>query len=133
MPDYTLDQTATAFIEHLRQAGKKERTLYTYNKDLELIGSYFGVEKKLTNILIPHVSKFLKSDDLLKLKNGKDRAKPTIDKTMRVFRMMLSWARDEGMINTLPFRKELSLGRSLKKEKDDVSKQPNTSEAPAEA
>ncbi len=133
MTDGTLNQTATAFIEHLRQAGKKERTLYTYNKDLELIASYFGVEKKLTNILIPHVSKFLKSDDLRKLRNGKDRAKPTIDKTVRVFRMMLVWAQDNGLVNNLPLPKDMPMGRSLNKEKSNGQSQRNAPEAPVEA
>jgi hypothetical protein len=34
MTEHSFEQTAKDFIDYLRQAGKKERTLYTYSKDL---------------------------------------------------------------------------------------------------
>ncbi len=37
MREMTIHETTTAFIAHLRENGKKERTLYTYRKDLDLI------------------------------------------------------------------------------------------------
>ena len=86
----TLHEAAKAYIEHLRTQGKTERTLYTYGKDFEQIEAFFGPERKLTSILVPHVGKFFKSDALLKLSSGKERAKPTVEKTKRVLRMFLS-------------------------------------------
>ena len=85
----TLHQAAQAYLEHLRTQGKKERTLYTYGKDFEQIEAFFGAERKLSSVLIPHVGKFFKSDALLKLPNGRERSAPTVEKTKRVLRMFL--------------------------------------------
>ena len=115
----TLHQAARAYLEHLRSQGKKERTLYTYGKDFEQIEAFFGAERKLTSILTPHVGKFFKSDALLKLPSGKERAKPTVEKTKRVLRMFLIWAKDTGRIDKLPLPKDTPMGRSLKKGEQD--------------
>ena len=37
MTEMTIHETTAAFINHLRENGKKERTPYTYRKDLDLI------------------------------------------------------------------------------------------------
>jgi len=115
----TLHDAAQAYLEHLRGQGKKERTLYTYGKDFEQIEAFFGAERKLSGILAPHVGKFFKSDALLKLPSGKKRAKPTVDKTMRVFRMFLIWAKETGRIKKLPLPKDTPMGRSQKEDEDD--------------
>jgi len=114
-PSQTLHEAAKAYIEHLRTHGKTERTLYTYGKDFEQIEAFFGAERKLTSILTPHVGKFFKSDALLKLPSGKERAKPTVEKTKRVLRMFLIWAKDTGRIEKLPLPKGTPMGRSVKK------------------
>lgn len=115
MNDTTLHDAIKAYMEHLRAEGKKERTLYTYGKDFEQIESFFGSERKLTAILTPHVGKFFKSDTLHKLPNGKERATPTAEKTRRVLRMFLIWAKETGRIDTLPLPKDTPMGRSAKK------------------
>jgi len=111
MTDTTIHETAEAFIEHLREQGKKEKTLYTYAKDLALIEEFFGSDKKLADLRIPQVGKFLKSDQLLKRSNGEVRAERTVAKTVRVFRMMLVWAKDTGKIAELPLPKSTPMGR----------------------
>jgi len=110
----TLHEAAKAYIEHLRTQGKTERTLYTYGKDFEQIETFFGAERKLPSILTPHVGKFFKSDALLKLLNGKKRAKPTVEKTRRVLRMFLIWAKETGRIDKVPLPKDTPMGRSQK-------------------
>ena len=112
MTEYTLHEAAQAYIEHLRAEGKAERTLYTYGKDFEQIKAFFGAERKLSSILVPHVGKFFKSDALLKLASGKERAKPTVDKTKRVLRMFFIWAMETGRIDKLPLPKGTPMGRS---------------------
>lgn len=108
----TLKQASEEFLSHLKEQGKTERSLYTYGKDLEQIRAFFGDGKIILKILIPHVAGFLKSDELLK-KNSKEglilRAKPTIDKTIRIFRMLLVWAKEKGYVERLPFTKELEI------------------------
>jgi site-specific recombinase XerD len=119
MKDCTLHEGAQAYLEHLRAQGKKERTLYTYGRDFEQMEAFFGADRKLKTILAPHVGKFLKSDALVKLPKGGDRAKPTVDKTIRVFRMFLVWAKETGRIEKLPLPKDLPMGRSAEKETQD--------------
>ncbi len=120
MKDGTLHEAAQAYLEHLRTQGKKDRTLYTYGKDFEQMEAFFGADRKLRTILPPHVGKFLKSDDLLRLPSGAERAKPTVDKTVRVLRMFLVWAKETGRLDKLPLPKDLPMGRSKEKESDDA-------------
>lgn len=115
MTEDSFEQTAKDFIDYLRQAGKKERTLYTYSKDLEQAGAFFGKDKPIAGIQPFHVGKFFKSDALLKLADGNDRAERTVAKTVRVFRMMMLWAKETGRIETLPLPKSTPMGRSVKK------------------
>ncbi|MHB9037067.1 MAG: hypothetical protein ACYC64_10385 [Armatimonadota bacterium] len=112
MSDTTLQNAACEYLAHLKEQGKTDRTLYTYGMDLKQIESYFGPDKKLGSILIPHVSGFLKSDALLKMRGDKDRSQITVKKTVRVFRMFLIWAKDRGYITKLPLPKDISAGRA---------------------
>ena len=50
------------------------------------------------------MDKFFKSDALLKLPSGKARAKPTVEKTKRVLRMFLVWAKETGLVAENPAR-----------------------------
>ena len=87
------------------------------------IEAHFGADRKLNTILPQHLGKFFKSDELLKLPDGKPRAKPTVDKTKRVLRMFLVWAKETGRIDKLPLPKDTPMGRSVAKEtKDEGSK-----------
>jgi len=112
----TLHEAAEAYLEHLKAQGIKDRSIYTYGKDFEQIEAFFGTEKDLASIQIPQVGKFFKSDVLLKMPNGKDRAERTVAKTKRVFRMFLVWAVETGRISSLPLPKDTPMGRSVPKE-----------------
>ena len=119
----TLHEAAQIYLAHLKTQGKKERTLYTYGRDFLQIEAHFGADRKLNTILPQHQGKFFKSDELLKLPDGKPRAKPTVDKTKRVLRMFLVWAKETGRIDKLPLPKDTPMGRSVAKEtKDEGSK-----------
>ena len=111
----TLHHAAHAYLEHLKGLGKSERTLYTYGKDVEQVEAFFGSDRKLATIVPAQVGKFFRSDELLKLPSGKERAKPTIEKTVRVLRMFLVWAKQTGRISKLPLPKGTAMGRSAKK------------------
>lgn len=112
MSERTLGQAMADYLEHLKSEGKSERSLYTYGMDAKQITRFFGADRKLTSILTPHVGKFLKSNTLLKLPNGTERAEPTVRKTVRVLRMFLVWARENGYIEKLPLPKDVPVGRS---------------------
>ena len=113
MSERTLGLAMADYLEHLKTDGKSEMTIYTYNMDAKQIIGFFGVDRKLTSILTPHVGKFLKSDALLKLLNGNERAEPTVRKTVRVLRMFLVWARENGYIDKLPLPKDVPVGRCV--------------------
>jgi len=114
MDQKTLHEAIEEHVEYLKSQGKSERTLYTYGKDFEQVEAYFGPNKKLRSILIPHVSGFLKSDILLKMQGDKDRSEITVKKTIRVFRVFLAWCLEQGYISKLPLPKDVPLGRSIK-------------------
>ena len=115
----TLHDAARAYLEHLREQGKKERTIYTYTKDFEIIEAFFGGERSLASVRAAQVGKFFKSDALLKLPGGRERARPTVAKTVRVLRMFLVWAKETGRLADLPLPKDTPMGRSRKKEDAD--------------
>lgn len=115
MDDCTLHEAGQAFLEHLREEGKKERSLYTYARDLMQIEAFFGPDRELGAIRAPQVGKFLKSGELLRLPNGKERAKPTVEKTVRILRMLLVWAKETGRLERLPLPKDVCMGRSAKR------------------
>ena len=95
--------------KHVRCTGAVRRAPIPHAQQ---IISFFGADRKLTSILTPHVGKFLKSDALLKLPNGKLRAEPTVKKTVRVLRMFFVWAREMGYITSLPLPKNLPMGKN---------------------
>ena len=102
----TLKDAVPQFLVHLRSAGKNERTARTYANALHVVVGFFGEGKTLKAIRPTDVGRFLKSDALLKKPSGKERAQPTIDQIVRVFRMMLEWAQSEGHVETVAFPKD---------------------------
>ncbi len=84
--------------------------------------AFFGTDRKLAKILPPLVGRFLKSDQLLKLVSGKDRAKPTVQKTLRVMRMFFVWCLNTGRLKKLPLPKSMPMGHSLKAEGEQGSR-----------
>lgn len=125
MNQKTLHEAIEEHLEYLKAQGKSERTIYTYSKDFEQIESYFGTDKKLGSILVPHVSGFLKSDALLKMRGDKDRSEITVKKTVRVFRMFLAWCLERGYITKLPLPKDTPMGRSLNTRPEVTNAEPD--------
>jgi site-specific recombinase XerC len=109
-----LYEAADRYLEHLKQQNKSSRTLYTYGKDLEQVQLFFGPERPLTSILKGHVGKFYKSSELLAKPDGSPRAQASLTKTIRVFRMFMLWAHEQGYLEALPLTKDTPMGRSRK-------------------
>jgi site-specific recombinase XerD len=124
MTEKTLHDAVLEHLEFLKGQGKSERTLYTYSKDLEQVEAFFGPDKKLSAILIPHVAGFLKSDALLKMSGDEDRSEITVKKTIRVFRTFLVWAKEQDYVTKLPLPKDTPMGRSLKSEPEVANAEP---------
>ncbi len=87
--------------------------------------AFFGADRRLAKILPPHVGRFLKSDELLKLPKGGERAKPTVEKTKRIMRMFFVWCVESGRLRKLPLPKNTPMGRSPKAEGEQGSRQPS--------
>jgi hypothetical protein len=109
-----LSEVVKQYLEELRQQGKSGRTLYTYGKDLEQVMAFFGADKLISSMTLTHVGKFYRSDELLKLPSGGERAIKTVSKTKRVFRMLMIWAQEQEYIDNLPLPKSTPMGFSLK-------------------
>jgi len=102
----TLKQAVEKYMEHLESEGKTERTRYTYGMDLQLALQFFGEDKKLDKFIPAQVAKFFKSDLVTKVpKSGREKSPITVTKTLRVFRQMLVYCRDQKWIETLPLTK----------------------------
>lgn len=109
----TLQEAIEGYTKHLKATGTSERTLYTYGKDFEQIQAYFDPERPLKSINRLQVGKFLKSDELLRLPNGKGRAPATVKKTVGVLKRFLLWAAEENMIEEAPIPKTISKAHTL--------------------
>lgn len=110
----SLEELSTAYLAYLKEQGKTDKTLYTYGKDLDEVKNFFGPDKSLSALRPADFGRFLKSDDLLKLKNGTEKSPITVKKTIRVMRMMLVWAVETGVLPKLPLPKDFPMGRDGK-------------------
>ncbi len=95
------------YLEHLKDLGKSEITLYSYGKDTEQIQLFFG-DKDLNDLTKLWVGRFLKSDELNMRVNGKGRAPNTIDKTIGFFRRFIVWSQEQGWLEECPLPKEIA-------------------------
>jgi len=110
----TLSEAAVQYVEYLKHDGKSERTLYTYGKDIQQILAFFDPERVVGNMPLPLIGRFLKSDELLKLPNGQERAPQTVKKTIRVFRMFMQWLVQVGYLPEVTLPKSIPPGRDPK-------------------
>jgi hypothetical protein len=106
-PSSKLSEAVEQYLIHLQAQGKSKATLYTYGMDLKQVLAYFGPDKTVQSITLPQVGKFYRSDILLKLPNGQYRADQTIRKTARVFRMLILWLQEQGIIEIAPLPKQI--------------------------
>ena len=103
----TLKEAVEKYMENLEVEGKTERTRYTYMMDLKLALEHFGEGKDISKLIPAQVAGFFKSDLVTKVpKSGRDKSEITITKTKRVFRQMLVFCRDQGLIEKLPLTKD---------------------------
>jgi site-specific recombinase XerD len=120
----TLKDAVPQFVEHLRAAGKKDRTVRIYRTQLGVAAEFFGEGKTLKALRPADVGRFLKSDALLKKSSGKDRAQPTVDQIVRCLRLLFEWAVEQGHIEMVPFPKDaLPKRRRKTQEESDAAPQ----------
>ena len=101
-----LVEKTNQFLDYLKSKGKKEKTLYTYGKDVELLVNHFGKEQAITKITKPLMGEFLICDGILKTASGKDKSIITINKTRRVVGQFFDWLIEIGEMTESPMPKE---------------------------
>ena len=114
----TIKEAAEKYIAHLGVLSKNARTIETYKRHLDLAIQYFGEAKDVAKILPVHVSAFFKSDPVNKMirepkKEGeplreRQRSIHTIRQTIRVYKQMLVFCKDQGWTDKVPLPKEFA-------------------------
>ena len=97
-----LVEKVNQFLDYLKSKGKKEKTLYTYGKDVELLVNHFGNGKAVNKITKSLMGGFLKCDGILKTASGKDKSHITINKTRRVVSQLFDWMIESEVITESP-------------------------------
>jgi site-specific recombinase XerD len=113
-PTISLSQAAQLFLEYLQAQGKHPRTLATYYRDLSQIQAFFGPERTIDTLSLPFIGRFLKSGELLLRSNGTPRASQTVNKTIRVFRMLMTWLHQSGFLSELILPKSMQNKRLIR-------------------
>ena len=103
--EITFDKAIPAFLNHLKEEGKNERTVEVYGRCLENVAAHFGADKPLGKLTPATIGTFYKSDALLKKPNGKAKSEITVTQNKRVFRMMLVWTQEKGYLAEVPLPK----------------------------
>jgi RNA 3'-terminal phosphate cyclase len=101
-PDLTLADLAERYIKHLEDEGKSPGTCSSYTAELRLAIKELGAETKITGITSEQVGAFFSSKAVTKLRSGRAKAKPSVDKTRRVLRLALVWAAEKKLIKSAP-------------------------------
>lgn len=101
--EITLAGLAKRYVVSMQRLGKTESTCASYANDLALAQRVLGEHAVISKITIEDVRRFNESDEVTKLRSGKPRAKPTIDKARRVLRLALCWAAEKKFIDAAPY------------------------------
>ena len=126
--EITFEKAIPAFLKHLTDEGKNERTVEVYGRCLENVAAYFGQDKPLGKLTPATIGTFFKSDAFLKKPNGKAKSEITLTQNRRVTRMMLVWAHEKGFLADIPLPKsEMKKGRAQEGTDADAG---NAAEAP---
>jgi hypothetical protein len=110
--EITFEKAIPAFLQHLKEDGKNERTVEVYGRCLQNVSDYFGADKPLGKLTPATIGTFFKSDAFLKKPSGVEKSPITIVQNKRVTRMMLVWAHEKGFLADIPLPKaEMKKGR----------------------
>ena len=98
----TLQDACEAYLKHMDRAGKSGGTISSYMMELRLAKEELGAETLLAAITPEMVATYFGCKRVTKLKSGRPKAKPSIDKTRRVLRLALVHAAEKGLIERAP-------------------------------
>jgi hypothetical protein len=98
----TLAQLAEGYLHWMEEAGKSAGTTASYGMELKTAMGALGAETRVADLTVEQVQTYFDSKKVTRLKSGKEKAKPSIDKTRRVLRLALCWAEDRKLIEKAP-------------------------------
>jgi hypothetical protein len=99
----TLADIAAGYLAHMEEVGKSDGTISSYKMELRTAAIELGEDTPVADLTPDRVREYFDSPRVTKLRSGKDKAKPSIDKTRRVLRLALVWAAERGIIARAPF------------------------------
>jgi len=100
--DLTLADLAERYIAHLEDEGKSPGTCSSYTAELKLGMKHFGADTPIASITPEQVAEYFESKPVTRLRSGKRKAQPSIDKSRRVLRLALVWAAEKKLIAAAP-------------------------------
>jgi hypothetical protein len=100
--DVTLAELAERYIKHLEDQGKSPGTCSSYGAELKLAMKELGPETLIASLTPEQVQAYFESKAVTKLRSGKKKAQPSIDKTRRVLRLALVFAAEKKLIASAP-------------------------------
>jgi len=98
----TLADLAAAYLAHMESEGKSDGTISSYRMELRTAAAELGEDTQIADLTPERVQEFFTCKRVTKLRSGKNKAKPSVDKTRRVLRLALVWAADSGILAKAP-------------------------------
>jgi hypothetical protein len=98
----TLAELAERYLEHLEAEDRSHGTLFSYGIELRTACKELGGDTPLASLTPEQVAAYYDSPRVTRLKSGKPKAKPSVDKTRRVLRLALVWAAEQAWLATAP-------------------------------
>ena len=98
----TLAELAKRYIDSLEEAGKSEGTQFSYRIELRTAMKHFGEETLISSLTPYQVLTYFEDPKVTRLKTGRIKAKPSIDKTRRVLRLALCFAVERKWLEVAP-------------------------------
>lgn len=98
----TLGQLAGRYLEHMKAQDKSPGTLFSYGMELRLACKELHEDAPIALLTIEDVRRFFTCDRVTRLKSGKSKAQPSIDKSRRVLRLALVYAVEQGWLASAP-------------------------------
>jgi hypothetical protein len=98
----TLADIAAGYLANMETEGKSDGTISSYRMEPKTAAAELGEDTAVADITPEKVQAFFESKRVTKLRSGKNKAKPSIDKTRRVLRLALCWAAERGILAKAP-------------------------------
>ncbi len=98
----TLADLSERYLAHLAEGEWSGGTIASYTMELKTAMGEIGADTLVADLTPERVQEYFDCKRVTKLRSGKPKAKPSIDKTRRVLRLALVWAEERGIVEKAP-------------------------------